>query len=457
MIIQIDTNTLAGYNQFIQCKRLPSYEVVGNTVHTDKASYDYVFGGKSGKVLRTESKIAFDYQKAEVNKALAKNRYAIFADCGLGKTLMFLLWAEQVCKEGKVLILCPLIVIDEIIRDADKFGIKVPITVLRDGYDAWTEGLGIINYEQPRRIPMKGVKGVVLDESSILKNGDGVVKKWLVELTANVDYRLACSATPAPNEQSEYASHAVFLGINRTNKEFYSRYFRKNGNNWNLKPHGVKPFYQNLASWSCYIQDPTAIGYEPGGYLNEEPEYTVIPCEEISQSKGGVLFHTSLGLNDARVIFKARAIEGTDRFNTVVAKAQEGKSIVWCKYNDEETNFGKAIPNSAVITGNTKIEKRIEIINAWRAGEINTIVSKPSILGWGVNMQQADLHVYSGYDFSFESFYQAVRRSHRYGRDGRLKVFIPMTPSERGIYATLERKIKGFKSDVTELQALYQI
>lgn len=456
MIIPIDTNTSEGYKTFIDCKRLPSYEVVGNEIHTDQASYNFVFGEKSNDVLMTESSIAFDYQKAEVNKALAKKRYAIFADCGLGKTLMFLLFSEQVAKMGKVLILCPLSVVNEIQRDANKFGIKTPITILRDGFDGWSEGIGILNFEYPRQIPLNGVSGIVLDESSILKNGDGTIKKWIVETASNIEYRLACSATPAPNEQSEYASHAVFLGINRTNKEFYSRFFRKNGNNWLLKPHGVKPFYKNIASWSCYIQNPTQLGYESGGYLDEEPEYIVMPCDEISHNDKSVLFHVSLGLNDARKIFKARSIPDTGRFNKVVEKAQSGKSIVWCKYNDEELEFSKAIPNSALITGKTKPDRRVEIINDWREGKINTLISKPSILGWGVNLQQADLHVYSGYDFSFESFYQAVRRSHRFGRKGRLKVFIPMTPSERGIYHILEQKIKQFKEDVTELQSLYQ-
>lgn len=456
MIIPIDTTTAKGYSTFIDCKRLPSYQVIGKEIHTDQSSYNFVFGKKSNAILSTSSRMAFDYQKAEVNKALAKKRYAIFADCGLGKTLMFLLWAEQVATTGKVLILCPLSVVDEIQRDAKKFNINTPITLLRDGYEGWKEGIGILNFEYPRQIPLNGVNGIVLDESSILKNGEGTIKKWLVKTAANIEYRLACSATPAPNEQSEYASHAVFLGVNRTNKEFYSRFFRKNGNNWLLKPHGVVPFYRNVASWSCYIQNPELLGYETGGYLNEEPEYIVEPCGEIAENDKGVLFHVSLGLNDARAIFKARSIEGTDRFKAVVRAAQSGKSIVWCKYNDEEANFGKAIPDSAVITGKTKPERRIEIINEWRDGKINTIISKPSILGWGVNLQQADLHVYSGYDFSFESFYQAVRRSHRYGRKGRLKVVIPMTPSERGIYQTLEQKIKQFETDVAELQSLYQ-
>lgn len=450
--IPINTGTLEGYSTFLKCKTLPFYKVEGDTILTDQESYNLVFKVNQKNDLQIENTFAFDYQTHVVNTALDRKRYAAFLDCGLGKALITLLWAQAVSQKGKALLLCPLSVINEFLNDHKKFNIQTPITNLRETNGKWSEGIGIWNYENIRDLDLRGVSGIALDESSVLKNGDGVTKKWLCKLSSLIEYKLACSATPAPNEQSEYASHAVFLGVSNTNKEFYSRFFRKQGNNWILKQHAQKAFYQNLATWSCYIHNPTLLGFECGGYLSEQPEYIVKPLPGHVDLDQGLLFSATAGLKEASKVYRYRYDTNTERFKYCVEQATNYRSIVWCNRNAEETAFAKAIPNSRLITGSTPIEKRVEYIEAFRRGDINTLISKPKILGWGVNLQQAEAHVYSGYDFSFEALYQAVRRSHRYGRKGRLKVFIPMIEAERPIYETIRVKMSTFEQDVIRLQ-----
>jgi len=454
--IRLDATNPNDYARFLECKKLPSYSVVGNEVRTTQEAYDWLFNKSKKSPIQVSSKSLFDYQALIDNVALKRKAYAPFLDCGLGKTAIILHWAQALADMGKVIILCPLQVMGEFYNDAKKFGIQSPITNLRDTGGKWESGIGILNYEYERHIDLSGVIGIALDESSILKNGEGSTKKWLCDLASNIEYRLACSATPAPNDHSEYASHAVFLGICKTNKEFYSRFFRKDGNDWILKAHAIAPFYEYLSSFACYIQNPTLLGFECGGYLDEDPEIieTTLPGGE--HLNGTALFSTSAGLSESMPIFRYRQEIGTPRFDFVVEKAKEYHSIVWCKRNEEETNFAKHIPNSALITGKTPIEKRVEILEKWRNKEIGCIVSKPEILGWGVNMQQAEAHIYSGYCHSFEKFYQAVRRSHRYGRVGRLKVFVPKIMAEEPIFDVLKAKIKTFRSDVEHLQDAFK-
>jgi superfamily II DNA or RNA helicase len=454
--INLDPKKNEDYARFMDLKRLPRYEVKGNTIFTDAISYNSVFGGDEWGVISVSNNMLFDYQQWTVNKALKQRRFAPFLDCGFGKTAIILHWADAIARKiGKVILLCPLQVLQEFMNDAKKFGIKSQITNLRETSGQWSEGIGILNYESMRDIDMSGVCGIALDESSILKNGDGQTKNWLCGLAKNIEYRLACSATPAPNEQAEYAGHAVFLGVCDTEKEFYSSFFRKDGTEWILKSHAVGPFYESLSTWACYIADPMALGFERGGYLDEEPEY--IEVEISGGPETTTLFKATAGLADMREIERYRCLTDTPRFNYVVETAKKYKCIVWCTRNDEEANVHAAIEGSALITGKTPVEKRVEIINAFRNGEINCIVSKPDVLGWGVNLQQAEAHIVSGYDHSFEAFYQMIKRSHRFPREGRLKVFIPITESEWPIYEVIKKKLATFKRDVTELQKRFSL
>ena len=451
--IKIDTSLPSDYEKLIMCKQLPKYDIIDNIVYTDQESYNYIFGEKEVYKFNIRNRLAFDYQKKIAQNALERKCFAAFLDCGLGKTFITLLWHQQILKnKGKTLLLCPLAVVQEFIGDAKKFGFNIPITELSKNGFQWTKGIGILNYESRKEIDMRGVTGISVDESSILKNADGATKKWLVTLSKSIEYRLCTSATPAPNEQAEYATHAVFLGIARTEKEFYSRFFRKDGNKWRLKAHAVNGFYKYMQSFSCYIHDPSKLGFERGGFLDHEPEYIPVICKGGAELITDTLFSNDAGFKQMKAIERYRCLKDTERFNKCVELAESSKSIVWCSRNDEEANFANTIKNSALITGKTSPEERVRIINEWRDSKINTLISKPKILGWGVNLQQAESMIYSGYDQSMEKFYQAVRRSHRYGRDGVLKVYIPMIPAERPVFDLILEKLNTFNEDVVKLQ-----
>lgn len=461
--INIDTNNPDDYDKLIKCKQLPRYTVEGNTFITDQQSYDFIFGDKldlSG--LKVENKKAFDYQLHVVNTALRRKKYAAFLDCGLGKTFITLMWHLALSEHGKTLLICPLSVVNEFINDSDKFGFDIPITIINQNKYQWDSGIGIINYEDRKEIDMRGVVGVSVDESSILKNETGATKTWLVSIGKNIDYKLCTSATPAPNEQSEYATHAVFLDVCRTEKEFYSRFFRKQGNSFVLKKHGVNAFYAFMQSFSCYIHNPELLGFECGGYMKQDPNYILdfVDAHDFDNDTGQLL-PTDAGFKSMKSIERYRCKTDTERFKKVIETAQEYDSaIIWCSRNDEADNIEKNLPGSVQIKAkktNADALKRVDILNQFRRGDIKYLVSKPSILGFGVNLQQADAHIYSGYDQSMESFYQAVRRSHRYGRNGRLNVHIPIIPQEIPIYETIERKLKTFSDDVKKLQLNFNI
>jgi superfamily II DNA or RNA helicase len=456
--IPIQPTTLKDYDLFIKCKKLPKYQVKGNTFITDELSYNYVFKDRDIKTIEAENQdYLFDYQEWVIKKALERKNYAAFLECGYGKTLIQLNWCKAVSQLGKVLLLCPLAVMNEFKKDNDKFT-HLEIANLRKG-EKWDSGIAIMNYESLKEINMSGVIGICLDESGILKNGDGVTRKYLQDLQSNCEYRLACSATPSPNEQAEYATHAVFLNQANTLKEYYSRYFRKDGTRWLMKGHAENDFYENLSSWACYINDPESLGFEKGGKMESGPEYIEIntPTKE-RYIDNDYLIQTSLSLSEfQKIAGKLRANPNEPRFQESIKAIKDQQSIIWCIRNNEQDLYSKTLKNSVVIDGKTPIEKRVELINQFKAGNIQYLISKPKVLGFGVNLQEAESHLYSGYDFSFEAFYQAIRRSHRYGRKGRLKVYIPIADIEYPVYDILRRKLETFENDINRLQAKFKI
>jgi hypothetical protein len=446
------TNDRAGYDLFLKCKTLPRYKVFGNIIETDDLSYQFVFGGeKTATITHHPNEIEFDYQRCVVQRALERERYAAFLDCGLGKTIIELTYMHDVVAAigGKAIIFCPLSVMEDIQREHVRlYGVRM--NNLRK------EKMGefsIINYESMAHVDMSDVACAVLDESSVLKSGDGATCNYLNELTAHTKFKLACSATPSPNDQAEYASHAVYLGICATQKEFYSRFFVKDGTTWRMKGHASDAFYNFLKSWCCYIKSPSIIGFQRGAELDHEPEYIIQKSYPVGDYySDGSFLATGLSMIAASKIFgQLRADKNEDRFKNAIESIQNKRSIIWCNRNIEEDVFAREL-RAQRINGQTPIEKRVEIIDAFKRGEIMHIVSKPSVLCFGVNIQEAEAHLYSGYNFSFEKFYQAVRRSHRYGRVGRLKVFVPVSEPETPIWDALQRKLNTFNADVISLQ-----
>jgi len=442
--------TAEGYATFIRCKSLPRYEVRGNTIVTDDQSYSHVFGtARAQAKANLHASMQFDYQAEITDRALFAKRYAPYLDCGLGKTRIELAFADSIGE--RVIFFCPLAVMADIEDEAR--AMDIGISNLRKG--PWVEKIGLMNFEAMRAFDMRNVAGIVVDEASILKNGDGAIRGYLTDMAAGCEYRLAPSATPSPNDQSEYATQSVFLGYSASLKEFYSRFFRKEGTDWILKPHATEPFYQHLASWACYIKSPSKLGFQRGGELEREPNYIVLESDDSGYLPDGQLFGNEMSLSEAQKVFGSfRSDTSTDRFAKAVRAVDGRHAVIWCLRNSEEDAFREAT-GATVINGSTPEEERIEIVNAFRRGEIQKLISKPKVLGYGVNIPQADAHLFSGYDYSFEKFYQAVRRSHRYGRTGDLDVFIPMAECEKPVWHALSAKLKTFDRDCQELQARF--
>lgn len=445
------------YRTFIECKRLPMYRVEGRTIITDAASYAAVFGGNiDAENIATNAPHLMDFQTHLVTRALDRRRFAIFADCGLGKTAMFLAWAHAVAVHGKVLVLCPLAVLKQIKREAERFH-GTTLVDLRAG-EPWSDGIAVLNYESRRAIDMRGVSGIILDESGILKNDNGETRDWLVELAANVPYRLATSATPAPNDHAEYASHAVFLGYSRTSKEFYSQFFRKDGADWILRGHAIEPFYRNLATWSTYIHSPRALGFKQTTEMGHEPDYDFVKVavHEGFKGRSGGLFASAETAEDRSSVFGELRSTPGPRMRSIVDYLEGKSGIIWCARNAEEDAIRRALGGSVpIINGAMPIEERVELVDAYRAGQIRHIISKPKVLGFGVNIPECDHMVYSGFGWSFEEVYQAVRRAHRYGRVGRLQVRFPYTDPEAPVLRVLQEKMDRFQSDVRIMQGRF--
>lgn len=441
-----------GYAKFIQCKALPSYRVVGRTVYTDEQSYASVFGADASSTLSASDAHLFDYQAFVTNRALARQRYAVFMDCGLGKTAVEMAWAHAVAaKVGRVLFVCPLAVLEDVQRFCAKFyGYRM--SNLRS--EKWTTDVAIINTESLRDPSTFGrFAGIVLDESSVLKGADSESRKWLTELANGTKYRLAASATPSPNEQAEYATHAVWLGYSTTLNEFYGQFFRKDGNDWRLKGHARDAFYRNLRAWCCYIQSPSLLGFlDVQAEMKDDPNIIELETECLAYKAKGTLFAVDLSLKDSQGVFGAMRSDTTQlRFNDAVESIKGKHSIVWCSRNSEEAAFHEAL-GGHVVSGATAIEARVEKIDDWREGRVSTLISKPKVLGFGVNLPEATDMLYSGYTYSFEQFYQAVRRAHRFGRTGRLNVHVPVTDIERPVWDGLRQKMRTFDTDVRKLQ-----
>ena len=452
-------STPEGYATFLRAKKLSAYRVVGREVVTDPVSYAAVFGGALAVVDATEAQNPhlMKFQADLVGRALDRQRFAIFADCGLGKTPMALAWAHAVAEQGKVLVLVPLAVFNQWKRECLRFH-GTTMVDLRAG-ETWTEGIAIANYEARRDIDMTGVRGIVLDESSILKNENGDTRDWLCALAAGVPYRLAVSATPAPNDHAEYASHAVFLGYATTAKEFFSRFFRKDGTNWILRGHAIVPFYRNLSTWSTYVYSPKALGYADSTEMGQEPQYLYHPCAVppgfVSKASGQLFASVGTAEDRSAVFGTLRATPGP-RADAILSYLDGKRGVVWCARNAEEefvaTRLRSTGATVAVINGTMEIEERVELVDAYRSGHVDHIVSKARVLGFGVNLPECDHMVYSGFGFSFEETYQAIRRAHRYGRKGRLEVMFPYTDPEAPALAVLREKQARFLNDVAEMQ-----
>jgi len=377
----------------------------------------------------------FDFQKFIIKRALKAGKYAIFADCGLGKTLMQLEWANQVCKytNGKVLILAPLAVVGQTIQEGNKFKIDM-------------SNIDVINYEQLDNIEVHKYTGIVLDESSILKNFEGSTKKDIIENFKFTPYKLACTATPSPNDPMELGNHSEFLDV-MTRNEMLSMYFIHDGGEtakWRLKGHATKIFYQFVGTWSIMLSKPNDIGFYMNGYnlpdLNLYENQIVTPKRD-----NGLLFNDAIiSATNFNSELRLTKIERLDEVVNIIKSKPNENFIIWIKQNEEGELLKKLLPDAIEVKGNDSNEWKKDKLLGFANNEFRILITKTKIASFGMNYQNCNNQIFASLDFSFEGLYQAIRRSYRFGQKNEVNIYLITTDTMSNVKQAIDYKQKQF-------------
>lgn len=424
------------------------------------------------EVLESEiNPLLFSWQRAVVMQAIKSGRYALFEECGLGKTLQQVEWANHVQRftAGKVLICCPLAVapqtigearkltVTETIGVASKVGIK--IKYIRSQEEARHPGIYITNYDMIKHFNGQLWDGVVLDESSILKNYTGAKKRMLLEMFEGLRFKLCCTATPAPNDPLELGNHAEFLGLMKSN-EMISDYFINDSmasGNYRLRGHAEKRFWAWVASWATCISKPSDIGY---------PDV----CEEYSFEMPELIIKTELvGVDHSRAwesgqMFVNGTVSATqmwrEKKHTLPGRCDRAKEIIgdsqdcwviWCETDAESDYLQEIMPDAVDVRGSDSVKEKERKLTAFTNGEIKILITKPSIAGFGMNWQHCHNTILVGITYSFEKTYQALRRFWRFGQKLAVNVWMIVAESEGEIQKALEVKQKQHKEMVAAM------
>ena len=489
MKILLRTNSIADYRRFLIAKRIPRVSVTGHVV-TVPDEYAHLIDGEDqidlAKTPYVARRFLFDYQRDIAKVAAQKRKYCIFADCGLGKTLNILEFARHASgllpKSQCVLIISPLMVISQTLAECKRFyGDSLPIkrvraAELREWMLKGKDRIGITNYDALTDDISQGRLGaLILDESSMLKSHYGAWGTKCIELGRGLSWKLACTGTPAPNDRIEYANHAVFMDAYPTVNSFLARFFVNRGhtdNRWELKPHALEPFYRALSDWCIFLTNPATYGWKDN-CENVPPIHVHIHDVELTRQQRdalhettGALFAVSVGGITSRSqlgqIAKGNhngiAIETAKPafIRRLVDSWPDESTLIWCIYNHEQDTMEVAFPEAASIRGETPPERREELIADFKAGRRRILISKPKILGFGLNLQVATRQVFSGLQDSYESYYQAVKRSNRYGATKPLNVHIPITEVERPMIETVLQKAKMIQRDTEEQERIFR-
>lgn len=387
----------------------------------------------------------YDWQAALVRWALRKGKAAIFADCGLGKTFMQLAWANALGVRS--LILAPLCVAEQTVAEAARLGIVVAYARTQVEADASGARISITNYERLADFDATAFDAVVLDESSILKAFDGKTRNALIETFAKTRYRLCCTATPSPNDITELANHAEFLGL-MTRPEFLATWFIRIGeghrttthHGWRMKNHAVEPFYRWLASWAIAIGSPADIGFDASGF--ELPPLRIRAEILRSSATGGDSLFPELSTKGIQGRLNARRTSLDDRIDAVerIVADAPGAWLLWCGLNEESDALATRIPNSVNISGADAYEDKTAAIRAFVAGDVRVMISKLKVLGFGMNFQHCHHMAFVGMSDSYEGYYQGIRRCWRYGQTRPVTVSIVVSEAEAQIVENVRRK-----------------
>jgi superfamily II DNA or RNA helicase len=382
----------------------------------------------------------FDFQRDIVAWALRKGRAALFCDCGLGKTPMQLEWAKQV--PGPVLILAPLAVARQTVREGLKFGIDV--VYLREGGEFSAPKITITNYEMLEHFDPTLYAGIVLDESSILKSYTGETRNQIIAAFNQTPYRLACTATPAPNDFMELGNHSEFLGA-LTRTEMLSTFFVHDGGDtskWRVKRHAQKDFWKWVCSWAVMLRKPSDLGYEDGDFILPPLNIQDIAVEISKPTDGRLFALPAITLEERRSARSSSVEERAAQVAELVARRPDEPWLIWCNLNSESAAAARLIPGAVEVSGSNSREEKEARMLGFSAGEIKDLVSKPSVAGFGMNWQHCPNVIFLGLSDSYEQFYQAVRRVYRFGQKRPVNCYIVTSSTEGAVTENIKRKEK---------------
>jgi len=387
------------------------------------------------------NKNLFPFQQFIVQRALNAGKYAIFADCGLGKTLMQLEWANQVSQHTgkKVLILAPLAVSGQTIHEGAKFGIS--ISKINEGAN-----VEISNYEQLDKIDTSIYTGIVLDESSILKNFEGATKQLIIEKFKDTPYKLACTATPSPNDPMELGNHSEFLDVMGRN-EMLAMYFVHDGGEtakWRLKGHATKLFYQFIGSWAIMLNNPSDIGFPMNGY--DLPSLNLIEKQlKTEKRNNGQLFNeTAISATNFNQELRITKVPRLEEAAKLVNDSNEN-FIIWIKQNEEGEMLKKLIPGAVEVKGSDSPEYKEKMLLGFANNEFRVLITKTKIAQFGLNYQNCRNQIFASLDFSFEGLYQAIRRSYRFGQKNEVNIYLITTDTMANVNQSINNKQKQFE------------
>jgi superfamily II DNA or RNA helicase len=365
-------------------------------------------------------------------------RAALWADTGLGKTRMQLEWARSVADTA--LIITPLAVAEQTVDEAAR--IQIDARYVRSGAELEWPGIYVTNYEMVDRFDASSFGAVVLDESSILKQSDGKTRTRLIEAFQDVPFRLACSATPAPNDPEELTNQAEFLGqMTRTN--MLAAYFVHDQDGWRLKGHAYNPMIEWMSTWAVAIRRPSDMGHLDDGY--DLPGLTIIP-ELVSvdiEPEPDELFSVTIGGVSGRARVRRESLDArVQRAVDIVAAEPDEPWLLWCGLNDEADALTASIPGAVNVHGSLSADEKARLLRGFSKGEIRVLVTKPSIASMGLNWQHCARMVFVGLSDSYEAYYQCMRRCYRYGQTRVVNAHIVLSELEEQIAANVWRKEK---------------
>jgi len=388
----------------------------------------------------------FPFQKFIVQRALLAGKYAIFADCGLGKTLMQLEWANQVSQHTgkKVIALAPLAVVGQTIQEGEKFGIDM-------------KNIDVINYEQLDNMDCSIYAGVVLDESSILKNFEGATKNKILESFAKTPYKLCCTATPSPNDPMELGNHSEFLDV-MTRNEMLAMYFVHDGGDtgkWRIKGHAHELFYQFVSTWAIMLSKPHDIGFDMQGY--DLPSLNFIEKQIETQMRDAKVGEQAQLINDtaisATTFNQELRITKVERLSEVIEIVNNSTEnfIIWVKQNEEGEYLRKLIPGSIEVKGSDTNEWKKDKLLGFANNEFRVLITKTKIASFGMNYQNCNNQIFASLDFSFEGLYQAIRRSYRFGQKNQVNIWIITTDTMKNVIESIKEKQAKFEIMQSEM------